>query len=56
MLPQMPSGGFRTEEQIAALPGVTMIPHGDLGPGTSPNVYVFSQTTVLSNIWRIPLP
>ena len=56
MLPPMPSGGFRTEEEIAALPGVTMMPHRDVSPGPSPNVYVFSQSTVSSNIYRIPLP
>jgi hypothetical protein len=57
MLPPMPPGGFfRTEEEIAALPGVEIIPYADVGPGPSPNVYVFSKTTVSRDIYRIPLP
>jgi Tol biopolymer transport system component len=55
MLPHIPSGGFRTEAEIAALPGVGIIPHGDVGPGPSPNVYVYSRETVSRNIYRIPL-
>jgi len=55
MLPAMPSGGFRTEAEIAAVPGVEIIPHADAGPGPSPDVYVFSRETVARNIFRIPL-
>jgi Tol biopolymer transport system component len=55
MLPHIPSGGFRTEAEIAALPGVEIIPHGDVGPGPSPDVYVYSRETVSRNIYRIPL-
>jgi Tol biopolymer transport system component len=55
MLPDIPAGGFRTEAEIAALPGVEIIPHGDVGPGPSPNVYVYSRETVSRNIYRIPL-
>jgi Tol biopolymer transport system component len=55
MLPHIPAGGFRTEAEIAALPGVEIIPHGDVGPGPSPDVYVYSRETVSRNIYRIPL-
>jgi Tol biopolymer transport system component len=55
MLPSIPSGGFRTYEEIAAVPGVEIIPHGDLEPGPSANVYVFSRTTVARNIFQIPI-
>jgi hypothetical protein len=55
MLPPIPSGGFRTEAEIAAVPGVEIIPHGDVGPGPSPDVYVYSRETVSRNIYRIPL-
>ncbi len=55
VLPPLPSGGFRTEAEIAALPGVEIIPHGDVGPGPSPNVYVFSRQTGSRNIYQIPL-
>jgi hypothetical protein len=55
MLPPIPSGGFRTYEEIAAVRGVEIIPHRDVGPGPSPDVYVFSRETVSRNIYRIPL-
>ena len=55
MLPPIPSGGFRTDAEIAALPGVEIIPHGDVGPGPSPDFYVFSRETVSRNIYQIPL-
>jgi Tol biopolymer transport system component len=54
-LPPIPSGGFRTEAEIAALPGVEIIPHGDVGPSPAPNIYVFSRETVSRNIYQIPL-
>jgi serine/threonine protein kinase len=56
MLPAIPPGGFRTEAEIEAAPGAEIIPHGDVGPGPSPDVYVFSRETVSRNIYRIPLP
>jgi Tol biopolymer transport system component len=55
MLPPIPSGGFRTYEEIAAVHGVEIIPHGDVGPGPSANVYVFSRVTVVRNIFQIPI-
>jgi hypothetical protein len=55
MLPAIPSGGFRTYTDIAAVPGVEIIPEGHVGPGPSPDVYVFSRDTVRSNIYQIPL-
>jgi hypothetical protein len=55
MLPPIPPGGFRTYEDIAAVRGVEIIPHGDVGPGPSANVYVFSRTTVARNIFQIPI-
>jgi serine/threonine protein kinase len=54
MLPAMPSGGFRTEAEIAAV-AVEIIPHDDAGPGPAPNVYVFSRETVSRNIYKIPV-
>jgi hypothetical protein len=55
MLPPIPSGGFRTYAEIAAVRGVEIIPHGDVGPGPSANVYVFSRVTAVRNIFQIPL-
>jgi Tol biopolymer transport system component len=55
MLPPIPSGGFRTFAELAAVRGVEIIPHGDVGPGPSANVYVFSRMTVVRNIFQIPI-
>ena len=56
MLPSIPSGGFRTPAEIAKVPGVKTIPYGDVGPGPSANVYVYSRPTAAFNIYQIPLP
>jgi Tol biopolymer transport system component len=56
MLPAaMPPGGFRTEAEIAALPGVQIIPHIGISPGSTPDVYVFSRETGSRNIFQIPV-
>ena len=56
MLPDMPAGGFRTEDELRAVPGVAMLPAGDMTPGASADVYVFSRQTETRNLYRIPLP
>ena len=55
VLPPLPPGGFRTEADIAALPGVEVLPHGDVALGPSPSVYAFSRITSTRNLYRIPL-
>jgi hypothetical protein len=55
VFPAVPPGGFRTEADIAALPGVVMLPHGDVALGPSPSVYAFSRVTSTRNLYRIPL-
>jgi len=55
-LPQMPAGGFRTEAELAAIQGVQILPHGDVAPGPTPEVYAFSRTTITRNLYRIPVP
>jgi len=54
-LPSVPPGGFRTEAEIAALPGVETIAYGDVAPGPSRTVYAFSRMTTTRNLYRIPL-
>ena len=56
VLPRIPAGGFRTEAEVAAQPGVEVLPYGDLAPGPSPSVYAFSRITTTRNLYRIPLP
>jgi hypothetical protein len=51
----MPPGGFRTEAEIAALPGVQIIPYTGISPGPTPDVHVFSRETVSRNIFQIPI-
>jgi hypothetical protein len=55
MLPRLPPGGFRSEAELAAAPGVQQLPIADLGPGGSVETYAFSRVTVARNLYRIPL-
>lgn len=55
VLPKIPPGGFRTEADVAAVPGVRVLPHGDVALGSSPSVYVYSRVTTTRNLYRIPL-
>ena len=54
--PRIPNGGFRTEAELAKVPGVQVFPHGDFAAGPSPEIYAFSRETVTRNLYRIPLP
>jgi Tol biopolymer transport system component len=56
VLPELPSGGFRSETEIAALPGVRVIHASDIAPGATPDVYAFSRETVQRNLYRVPVP
>jgi Tol biopolymer transport system component len=55
-LPDIPAGGFRSEAEIARLPGVQVIDSPDVAPGSTSAVYAFSRETVQRNLYRIPLP
>ncbi len=55
MFPDLPAGGFKSEAEIAAVPGVRVIDAADMDPGPSPDVYVFSREVVQRNLYRIPL-
>jgi len=55
MLPDIPAGGFASEAEIAAIPGVELIPFGDVVLGPSRGTYAFSRETVTRNLYRIPL-
>ena len=55
-LPEIPAGGFRSEAEIASLPGVRVIDSLDVAPGPTPDVYAFSRETVQRNLYRIPVP
>ncbi|HEY0726352.1 MAG TPA: hypothetical protein VGD41_20725, partial [Pyrinomonadaceae bacterium] len=55
LLPRIPTGGFKTEAEIAAIPGVEVIPYGDVSFSPERGVYAFSKITVTRNLYRIPL-
>jgi serine/threonine protein kinase len=56
VLPDMPSDGFHSEAEIAAIPGVRVMDLADIAPGNSPETYAFSRQTVQRNLYRISLP
>ncbi len=54
--PSIPQGGFRSQEEIAKIPGVRLIDSIDVAPGSTPEIYAFTRRTVQRNLYRIPLP
>jgi serine/threonine protein kinase len=54
MLPDLPAGGFRSEQELAAIPGVEILEHGDVTLGSA-GTYLYSQESVSRNLYRIPL-
>ena len=55
MLPPIPASGFRSKEDLAALPGVRLIPEGAF-PGPNPSIYAFTKIATQRNIYRVPVP
>ena len=55
MLPQLPPGGFKTEAEIAAVPGVEILPYADLTFSPTAGVYAFSKIVTTRNLYRVPL-
>jgi Tol biopolymer transport system component len=51
----VPPSGFKSEAELAAVPKVQVIPHGDVALGPVPGVYAFSKVTTTRNLYRIPL-
>ncbi len=56
LFPPIPPGGFRSQDEIAKLPGVRSIDSIDVTPGPNPDMYAFTRRTVQRNLYRIPLP
>jgi Tol biopolymer transport system component len=54
-LPRVPVEGFRSEREIAALPGARRIDVDTAVPGPSPDVYAFYRSTTQRNLYRIPI-
>ena len=55
-LPEIPTGGFRSEAEIAKLTGVRVIDGLDVAPGPTPGVYAFSRETIQRNLYRVQVP
>ena len=55
-LPRIPSGGFRSEQEVARLPGARKIDSPLAVPGPSSDVYAFYRGAVQRNLYRIPIP
>jgi hypothetical protein len=47
---------FKSEADVAALPGVRIVPHGGIFPGPRPSLYAYSRAATHRNIYRISLP
>jgi serine/threonine protein kinase/Tol biopolymer transport system component len=56
ILPSIPAGGFRSEEEIARLPGARRIAGRLVTLGPSPDVYAYYRGNTQRNLYRIPLP
>ena len=54
-LPPVPAGGFRSEDEVAQLPGARRVDVPTVVPGPSPDVYAFSRITSQRNLYRIPV-
>jgi hypothetical protein len=55
ILPPIPQEGFRSEQEIARLPGARRI-DATGAPGRTRDVYAFERRTVQRNLYRIPIP
>jgi serine/threonine protein kinase/Tol biopolymer transport system component len=56
VFPDVPPGGFQSEQELANYPGVRVINAGDVALGPTPDVYAFSRETTQRNLYRIPIP
>jgi Tol biopolymer transport system component len=54
-LPRIPAGGFRSEEEVARLPGARRIDESGVRPGPSLDVYAFYRGAAQRNLYRIPI-
>jgi WD40 repeat protein len=55
-LPPLPPGGIPPEADSSIIPGAQSVPRANLVPGLDPSHYVYVNTTVHRNLYRISLP
>jgi Tol biopolymer transport system component/DNA-binding winged helix-turn-helix (wHTH) protein len=56
MLPPIPISGFRSKEDVAALPDAQLIPEQGAFPGANPSIYAFTKVGTHRNIYRVSVP
>jgi Tol biopolymer transport system component len=56
ILPNIPAGGFHSDEEIARLPGAHRIGGRLITLGPTPDVYAFYHGNTQRNLYRIPVP
>jgi eukaryotic-like serine/threonine-protein kinase len=56
MLPPIPLGGFKSKEDVAAVPGARLIVGDGIFPGANPSIYAFTRVITYRNIYRVSLP
>jgi hypothetical protein len=55
-LPPVPASGFRTKQEVAALPGARLIPQPQAITGPNPSIYAYPRFATYRNIYRVPVP
>jgi hypothetical protein len=56
MVPEGIVHGLPAEQEILKLPGVRVIPSGDVAPGPTADIYAFTRESVQRNLYRVPIP
>jgi WD40 repeat protein len=56
ILSRIPSGGFRSDKEIARLPGARKIEGRLVTLGPTPDIYAFYRGNTQRNLYRIPIP
>jgi hypothetical protein len=56
VLPPVPPSGFRSRDEVAAIPGAQLIPEQAVFPGPNPSVYAFTRVNTHRNIYRVAAP
>ena len=56
LCPHIPADGFRSDEEIARVPGGRRIEGRLITLGPTPDVYAFYRGATQRNLYRIPIP
>jgi len=56
IMPPIPSSGFRSEGEVAAIRGARRIADVGAFPGPTPSMYAFIRIATQRNIYRVPVP